>query len=102
MNRLLTVLEEVPDTAAVHFEMASYVDAALMLRIIHQVLPLTQSLGMNEQELPNLISLLKYDNISYVADSYPRVATVLDQIRELFRFVYIYEAISAIVWYIMK
>ncbi|OQR72976.1 ADP-dependent glucokinase-like [Tropilaelaps mercedesae] len=84
MNRLLTVLDKVPATTAIHFEMASYVDVGLMRRVVRQVIPMTQSLGMNEQELPNLVSLLKYDNISYVSDSYPRVATVLDQMRELF------------------
>ena len=84
MERLLTVIEDIPPTTAIHFEMGSFVDHDLMKRIIRQVFPLSQSLGMNEQELANLISLLKYDNISYVSDSYPRVATVLDQTRELF------------------
>ncbi|XP_003739255.1 ADP-dependent glucokinase [Galendromus occidentalis] len=88
MNRLLTVLQEIPTSTAIHFEMGSFVDHDLLKRIVRQVLPLSQSLGMNEQELANLNSLLKYDNISYVSDSYPRVATVLDQTRELFQSLY--------------
>lgn len=43
------------------------------------------SLGMNEQELPNLLSLLKGSNITVLSDPNPRVATVLDQMREVYR-----------------
>lgn len=43
------------------------------------------SLGMNEQELPNLLSLLKGTNITVLSDPNPRVATVLDQMREVYR-----------------
>jgi len=39
---------------------------------------------MNEQELPNLLSLLKGSNITVLSDPNPRVATVLDQMRELY------------------
>uniref|UniRef100_A0A3P8W644 ADP-dependent glucokinase 2 n=1 Tax=Cynoglossus semilaevis TaxID=244447 RepID=A0A3P8W644_CYNSE len=42
-------------------------------------------LGMNEQELPNLLSLLKGSNITVLSDPNPRVATVLDQMREVYR-----------------
>lgn len=42
---------------------------------------------MNEQELPNLLSLLKGSNITVLSDPNPRVATVLDQMRELYRLV---------------
>ncbi|KAF3832496.1 hypothetical protein F7725_026161 [Dissostichus mawsoni] len=45
------------------------------------------SLGMNEQELPNLLSLLKGSNITVLSDPNPRVATVLDQMREVYRIV---------------
>lgn len=40
---------------------------------------------MNEQELPNLLSLLKGTNITVLSDPNPRVATVLDQMREVYR-----------------
>lgn len=42
---------------------------------------------MNEQELPNLLSLLKGTNITVLSDPNPRVATVLDQMREVYRIV---------------
>lgn len=42
---------------------------------------------MNEQELPNLLSLLKDSNITVLSDPNPRVATVLDQMREVYRIV---------------
>lgn len=37
------------------------------------------------QELPNLHSMLRYGNVSLVADFNPRVASVLDQMRDVFR-----------------
>lgn len=40
---------------------------------------------MNEQELPNLLSLLKGSNITVLSNPNPRVATVLDQMREVYR-----------------
>lgn len=39
---------------------------------------------MNEQELPNLVSMLVHGNISLVADSQPRIASVLDQLRTVY------------------
>lgn len=42
---------------------------------------------MNEQELPNLLSLLKGSNITVLSDPNPRVATVLDQMREVYRII---------------
>lgn len=68
----------------VHFEMASYTDPTLLHQLVEHVLPYANSLGMNEQELPNLFSILKYGNVSYVSDSYPRVATVLDTMRDVY------------------
>ncbi|KAL3175416.1 hypothetical protein MRX96_040169 [Rhipicephalus microplus] len=67
-----------------HFEMASYTDTSLLHELVEHVLPYADSLGMNEQELPNLLSILKYGNVSYVSDSYPRVATVLDAMRDIY------------------
>lgn len=55
--------------------------------LLHLVLPHADSLGMNEQELPNLLSLLRGSNITVLSDPNPRVATVLDQMRELYRLV---------------
>ncbi|KAL3240894.1 hypothetical protein MRX96_021686 [Rhipicephalus microplus] len=64
--------------------MASYTDTSLLHELVEHVLPYADSLGMNEQELPNLLSILKYGNVSYVSDSYPRVATVLDAMRDVY------------------
>ena len=65
--------------------MASFVDATLFKELTETVIPHADSLGMNEQELPNLHSMLVHGNVSYVSDSNPRIATVLDQMREVFR-----------------
>ena len=40
---------------------------------------------MNEQELPNLLSMLRYGNISVMSDSNPRTAVTLDQMRDVYR-----------------
>lgn len=56
-----------------------------MEELLHYVIPHADSLGMNEQELPNLLSLLKGSNITVLSDPNPRVATVLDQMREVYR-----------------
>ncbi|KAK7913358.1 hypothetical protein WMY93_013569 [Mugilogobius chulae] len=68
-----------------HFEMASFVEESIMEDLLHYVIPYADSLGMNEQELPNLLSLLKGSNITVLSDPNPRVATVLDQMREVYR-----------------
>ncbi|KAI2654176.1 ADP-dependent glucokinase [Labeo rohita] len=72
---------------AVHFEMASFVDESLMSDLLEFVLPHADSLGMNEQELPNLLSLFRGSNLTVLSDPNPRVAIVLDQMRELYRLV---------------
>ncbi|XP_022097325.1 ADP-dependent glucokinase-like isoform X2 [Acanthaster planci] len=76
---------DVPTDIPIHFEFASFVEQATALDVINHVVLYADSLGMNEQELPNLYSLLNYGNISVVSDPYPRVATVLDQMRSVYR-----------------
>ncbi len=61
----------------VHFEMASFVDDSLLKDLVEYVIPYSDSLGMNEQELPNLRSMLMHGNVSLVADSNPRTALSL-------------------------
>lgn len=68
-----------------HFEMASFVEQDLMRDLLEYIIPYSDSLGMNEQELPNLLSLIKGGNITVLSDPYPRVASILDQMRELYR-----------------
>ena len=81
----------------IHFEMASFVDESLLkgmllrpfykfiqslmslyfTELTTEVIPYADSLGMNEQELPNLYSMLKFGNITLASDSNPRIAVVL-------------------------
>jgi len=68
----------------IHFEMASFVDDSLLAELTEHIIPQADSLGMNEQELPNLHSLLTRGEVSVLSDSNPRIAVVLDQMREVF------------------
>ncbi|XP_038074357.1 ADP-dependent glucokinase-like [Patiria miniata] len=82
LRNMLT--RDVPRDVPIHFEFASFVEEATALDVINNVVLYSDSVGMNEQELPNLYSLLNYGNISVVSDPYPRVATVLDQMRSVY------------------
>ena len=88
LQRLLAVQNQMKaqDEAEtrIHFEMASFVDESLLGELTEHVIPYADSLGMNEQELPNLHSMLKDGNVSFVSDSNPRIATVLDEMRAVF------------------
>ncbi|XP_059473362.1 ADP-dependent glucokinase [Neocloeon triangulifer] len=87
-ERLQSIREQIlsvgPETK-VHFEMASFAELELLKKLIEYIVPYADSLGMNEQELPNLISMMQFGNVSVVSDSNPRVASALDQMRQLFR-----------------
>ena len=61
----------------IHFEMASFVDETLLKDLTELVIPFADSLGMNEQELPNLRSMLLFQNVSVISDSNPRTAVTL-------------------------
>ncbi|XP_035282116.1 ADP-dependent glucokinase [Anguilla anguilla] len=87
LGRLGGLLSSVGLETGVHFEMASFVDSDLLGDLQELVLPWADSLGMNEQELPNLLSLLRGSTVTVLSDPNPRVATVLDQMRELYRLV---------------
>ena len=74
MNGVLTVtycrlkeiddfLSELPSTTLVHFEMASFVNPTFLKRLTDVILPYSDSIGMNEQELPNLSSLIRTGNL---------------------------------------
>ena len=69
--------ERSQDTTRIHFEMASFVDKSLLEELTTLVVPHADSLGMNEQELPNLHTMMLYGNISLVSDCNPRTAVVL-------------------------
>lgn len=68
----------------IHFEMASFVELDLLQLLLRKVMPYSDSIGMNEQELDNLRQVLETGKISLVADSNPRVALSLDQARAVF------------------
>ncbi|CAK1582984.1 unnamed protein product [Parnassius mnemosyne] len=76
-----------PLSTLAHFEMASYVDLELLKHLTTKVLPYVDSVGMNEQELSNLNSVLERGRVVVVADSNPRIATALDQMRNTFRLI---------------
>ncbi|KAL8607397.1 hypothetical protein ACOMHN_024422 [Nucella lapillus] len=84
LKKLQSVLESLPATSRVHFEMASFTDETLLQEIMDTVVAHSDSLGMNEQELPNLVSLLENGNVTILSDSHPRVASVLDQMRTVY------------------
>ncbi|XP_028258362.1 ADP-dependent glucokinase [Parambassis ranga] len=85
LSRLADLLSSSSPQIGIHFEMASFVEESIVEDLLHYVIPHADSLGMNEQELPNLLSLLKGSNITVLSDPNPRVATVLDQMREVYR-----------------
>ncbi|XP_078504750.1 ADP-dependent glucokinase-like [Lissotriton helveticus] len=87
LKALQDLLISTDQSTGTHFEMASFVEESLMKDLLQYVIPYADSLGMNEQELPNLLSLMKGGNITVLSDPYPRVASILDQMRELYRLV---------------
>lgn len=84
MNLLADILANLPADTHVHFEMASFAETDCLKDIIDTVIRYSDSLGMNEQELPNLLGIVSSGPITAVADAYPRVASTLDQMRELY------------------
>ena len=66
------LLSDVDEKTRVHFELASFVDDEILLNIKESVIPFSDSIGMNEQELPNLLSLMKTGKAISVSDAYPR------------------------------
>lgn len=83
LKKLQSVLVSLPSSIKVHFEMASFTDEMLLKELLKYVIPYADSLGMNEQELANLQSLLIHGNVSLVSDFSPRVAKTLDQSRDI-------------------
>lgn len=74
-----------PQTTLVHFEMASYVEIRLLRLLLDDVIPYSDSIGMNEQELDNLQQVLLENRVSFASESNPRVAQALHQMRTVFR-----------------
>lgn len=81
LNKVQEMLSSLPRKTKVHFEFASFTDMDLLHEIMAKVIIYADSIGLNEQELPNLVTLLNDGSVTVVSDSYPRIATVLDQMR---------------------
>ena len=64
--------------------MASFAEEACLQDIINNVVRYSDSLGMNEQELPNLHSVLTNGSVTLISDPYPRIATTLDHMRAVY------------------
>lgn len=84
IKALSEFLKDIPESTLIHFEMASFSETEMMKLLQNYVLPYADSLGMNEQELPNILSIMKYGKVIEVAESNPRTAIILDQVRELY------------------
>lgn len=87
-ERLLKVREQMSNqspSTLIHFEMASFVEIELIKFLAENIVPFSDSIGMNEQELDNLEQVLQTGTISLSADSNPRVAASLNQMRTVFK-----------------
>jgi len=85
MALLQEFLADMPETTLIHFEMASFSEVAMMQSVIDNIMLYSDSLGMNEQELPNIVSMITKNTIIEFADSNPRTAIVLDQMRDIYK-----------------
>lgn len=83
MEKLGDWLRTVPPSILIHFEMASFAEFEMMESLHKNILPFVDSLGMNEQELPNIVSIIQNGTIIKVADANPRTAHILDDLRQL-------------------
>lgn len=88
LTKLSQVLSMMPThKPKVHLELASFTEKALLQSINELILPHVHSLGMNEQELPTLLNFLNKGGVNIRSEAYPRVATTLDQMRQLYQMV---------------
>lgn len=84
LDKLSAILTNVPAATHVHFEMASFAEQDCLADVVDTVVRYSDSLGMNEQELPNLLGMLADGSVTLVSDPTPRIATTLDQMRTLY------------------
>lgn len=85
LNKLARILSGLSSNTHVHFEMAHFTEQKCLEDVLDTVAYHADSLGMNEQELPNLSGLLQNGSMTLVSDITPRIAATLDQMRLLFR-----------------
>ncbi|CAL8070352.1 unnamed protein product [Calicophoron daubneyi] len=81
LDELSQFLSRIPPETLNHFEMASYVNASFAREMLRSVMPHMDSIGLNEQELPNLVSLLTNGTITTISSAYPPAADMLDAMR---------------------
>lgn len=84
LNKVQEMLSILPRKTKIHFEFASFTDMNLLHEIMDKVIVYADSIGLNEQELPNLVTLLNDGSVTLVSDANPRIATVLDQMRYVY------------------
>ncbi|XKL62362.1 hypothetical protein PGB90_002195 [Kerria lacca] len=88
-ERLFSISKQIKtqsDITKIHFEMASISKKDMLLRIFDLVVPFVDSLGMNEQELANIYSLLKDKTVTLAVDSNPKISKTLDMMRQIFSY----------------
>lgn len=88
LKSLAGQLANLPQSTLIHFEMASYVEVAYLKDIFRMIIPHTNSLGMNEQELQNLEQIFTKEEISLVADFNPSVQSTWHQTRNIYKHIY--------------
>ncbi|KAI0215573.1 putative ADP-dependent glucokinase [Lamellibrachia satsuma] len=85
LRKLHNLLASTPRETRIHFEMASFAEQECLEDVVDTVVHHVDSLGMNEQELPNLHGVLTNGSITLISDTYPRIATTLDHMRAVYR-----------------
>ena len=65
--------------------MASFIDESLLSELTEHIIPKSDSIGMNEQELPNLESMLTRGEVVDVSDSNRRIAVMLVMMRTVYK-----------------
>lgn len=85
LEKVKEQMTSIEKTTLTHFEMASFVEIELLNDLVKYVLPYSDSIGCNEQEINNLMNVLEHGRITIVANSNPRVATTLDEVRKVFK-----------------
>lgn len=83
LKELQRVLMAIPPSTKIHFEMASFSEESFLRDLLDYVIPYSNSLGMNEQELANLHSMVSRGHPSLITDHNPRIAQTLDRMRSL-------------------
>ena len=84
LEALQDFIKIVPEKTLMHFELASFAEESCFRDVVDKVVFHMDSLGMNEQELPNLHSILTNGSVTLISDPYPRIATTLDHMRAVY------------------